>query len=361
MPLKDAGRIQAVNRFLKLEINREKELQEIVRMAAEVCQTPVALITLLDQDTQHIAFKVGFDRESTDRKDAFCDHTIREDRLMIVENALEDTRFINNPLVTGNPHIRFYAGSPLTTQDGYNLGSLCVIDQKSGQLDAMQQCMLNILSKQVTQILEFEMSIEILKQQFTEVKSSETKLRSYFESSDSCHLLLDHEFKIIAFNSALEKFIKSTFGASVELSSDIRQYVHATHQTAFVENYLLALCGTPIKSQRLIPYDNAPIWWSMTYNPACDQDGKIIGVSLNAVNITDLVSQQQLLVDQNEALKKIAYIQSHELRRPVSTILGLMEFFESEDYVIEKADMIIMGEAVKELDEKIRKIVGYTD
>ena len=90
MPLKELERLAAVNRFLKLEISKEKEIQEIVELAAKICGTPTALVTL-------------------------------------VADTLLDNRFVDNPLVTGGPGIRFYAGAPLTTQDEFNLGSLCVI------------------------------------------------------------------------------------------------------------------------------------------------------------------------------------------------------------------------------------------
>lgn len=134
MPLRELERLQAVNRFIKLEISKEKELQEIVELAASICGTPTALITLIGEDMQYIRFKTGFKYNTTRRKDAFCNHVIEQDELFMVLDTDLDNRFINNPLVTGGPHIRFYAASPLTTQDGHHLGSLCVIGQAPGEL-----------------------------------------------------------------------------------------------------------------------------------------------------------------------------------------------------------------------------------
>src|SRR5471030_75989 len=109
MPQKELERLQAVTRFLKLKVSKEKEIQEIVELAAEICQTPTALITLLDHDTQYIKFRVGSDLETTTRQDAFCNHVIEQYEVMVVSDALKDERFVNSSLVTGDSSVRFYA------------------------------------------------------------------------------------------------------------------------------------------------------------------------------------------------------------------------------------------------------------
>src|SRR6202012_2189004 len=116
MSQKEQERLQAVDRFLKLKVSKAKEIQEIVELAAEICQTPTAMVTLLDHDHHPIKFKVGCDLEPTTRQDAFCNHVIEQDEVMIVPDALQDARFVNSSLVTGSTNVRFYAGVPLTTQ-----------------------------------------------------------------------------------------------------------------------------------------------------------------------------------------------------------------------------------------------------
>lgn len=226
MPLNELERLAAVNRFLDLEVDRNAELEDIVKMAAEICHTPVALITLLDDETQFIKFQTGFDCERTDKKDAFCQYAIQAYDILEVPDANQDPRFVNNPLVTGDPNIRFYAGAPLTTRDGHNLGSLCVIDQQPRQLTDQQRRMLSALSRQAMKILEFEMSIKVLGQQVATIKQSEVKLRSFFESSVSCHLLLGINFEVIAFNKPVQQIIHRLFGAKLREGADIREYVH---------------------------------------------------------------------------------------------------------------------------------------
>lgn len=241
MPLKELQRLQAVNRFLKLEMDSHEELNEIVRVAADICEAPVALITLLDDETQHIGFQVGFDKKSTPARDAFCRYAIQSTDLLQVTDALKDPRFSSNPLVLGDPNIRFYAGAPLTTQDGQSLGSLCVIDTVPRELDNRQQKMLRILSRRAMQILEFELSIAVLKDHVIRTKQSENKLRSFFESSVSCHLLLGKQFEVLAYNKVVSEFINELFGIEIKEGMDIKDFVHKDHVGTFIENYTNAL------------------------------------------------------------------------------------------------------------------------
>lgn len=361
MPLKELERLQAVTRFLTLEVDRRKELEDIVKLVAEVCQTPIGLITILDDQTQYIKFQVGFDQQSTSKKDAFCQYTIQRYDLLEVPDAAQDERFVNNPLVTDNPHIRFYAGAPLTTQDGLNLGSLCVIDRHPKTLTDAQKQLLQILARQVIQILESEFSVKLLKDLFVKTKQAEIKLRSFFESSSSCHLLLGKNFDILAFNKSLEKFIANTFGIKVTEGMDIREYVSASHLHTFIENYQTALSGHSVISEREIAYSDKTIYWYITYEPAYSEEGTIIGISYNATDITDRIQQERLVFSQNECLRKIAFIQSHELRRPVSSILGLMRLIKEADYFHpDREELIMLEKAVEELDEKIGVIVDCT-
>ncbi|MGI4749243.1 MAG: GAF domain-containing protein [Janthinobacterium lividum] len=361
MPEKELERIAAVNRFLNLEFSKEKELQEIVNLAARICQTPTALITLLDKDTQYVKFKFGSDLKTTHREDAFCNHAIEQQGVMVVPDALQDMRFANNPLVTSGPGIRFYAGSPITTQDGHNLGSLCVIGKEAKELNNDQQEMLQALSKQVIHLLEFDASLSIMKEQFLTAKDAEIKLRSYFESSSACHLLLGKDLEVLAFNKATSRFVEKAYGTKLTTDMIVTDYIHPEHARAFVTNCHNALTGISFQAEKQFTYGTQSIWWSLTFAPACGPDGEIIGVSYDATDITKRMEQEQKVLAQNESLKKIAYIQSHEMRRPVASILGLMNIFMDEDYIYNKEDMLMLNKAAQELDEKIRSINDYTE
>lgn len=130
MPDAEYHRLQAVRRFEAINLDRNKELQDIVILAAEICQVPIALITLLDENDQWIKVRTGTDQKQVPRAISFCTHLIQQEGVMVVTDALSDNRFLNNPLVAGDPGVRFYAGAALNSADGHKVGSLCVIGQE---------------------------------------------------------------------------------------------------------------------------------------------------------------------------------------------------------------------------------------
>ncbi|MCJ8210793.1 GAF domain-containing protein [Mucilaginibacter sp. RS28] len=359
MPQRELERLQRVNRFLKLEISKEKELQEIVDLAASICSTPTALLTFIDKDTQYIRFKRYFDYDRTTREDAFCNHVIEQDDVMVVPDAMLDHRFVNNPLVTGSPNIRFYAGSPLATQDGHRLGSLCVIDQQPRDLSDIQQQMLAALSKQAMQLLEFEQSVQILKEQFIEAKRAEIELRSFFESTIDNHLLLGKNFEVLAFNKMWENYVKSTDGVVIERGKSMMNFLHPENAETFLQDYLKALKGTAVFVQREMKIGDGYGWRIIKFEPAFNNNGEIIGVSVNSTDITNKIKQDQMLAEQNESLKEIAFMQSHEFRRPVASIMGLMDILKMDEGLHEIEAFRLLEKAVAELDEKIHLVVNH--
>lgn len=151
----EASRQVALRSYHILDTVPEEDYDEIVRLASKVCGVPMSLVSLVDQNRQWFKAKVGLDARETPRKLAFCAHAIlNPNETLVVEDALKDERFAENPLVTNDPKIRFYAGSPLVTSKGHTLGTLCVIDRKPRQLDTQQIDVLNALAKNVVNLIE---------------------------------------------------------------------------------------------------------------------------------------------------------------------------------------------------------------
>lgn len=123
-PRNEAARLAYLRSLQVLDTEPEEACDDLVRIAAEVCGTPIALISLIDEARQWFKSKIGIDAKETEREIAFCSHTILQHDVMVVEDATADPRFADNPLVTGDPHIRFYAGAPLETEHGLRLGTL---------------------------------------------------------------------------------------------------------------------------------------------------------------------------------------------------------------------------------------------
>ncbi len=162
-PAKETLRLAKLQGYNILDTLPEPAYDEMTTLAAYICQTPTALVSLIDSDRQWFKAKFGLDASETPREIAFCDWTIRQSAVLIVEDARQDARFAQNPLVTGEPRICFYAGAPLMTPDGYALGSLCVIDYQPRQLTANQVQSLQVLSRQVVAQMELSFQAEQLK------------------------------------------------------------------------------------------------------------------------------------------------------------------------------------------------------
>lgn len=154
LPEDESQRLDALRRYDILDTEAEAAFDDLVALAAKICQTPIALVSLVDPLRQWFKAKVGVTACETSRDIAFCAHAILQNGIFEVPDALADPRFVDNPLVTGDPFIRFYAGVPLVTSEGHALGSLCVIDRVPRLLTSDQRQALTLLGRQVVRLIE---------------------------------------------------------------------------------------------------------------------------------------------------------------------------------------------------------------
>ncbi len=153
LPADEAQRLQALRELLILDTPPEERFDRIARFAAEEFEVPTALVSLVDAERQWFKAKVGFTPCESPRSTSFCGHAILQDEPLVVEDALLDPRFADNPLVVGEPFIRFYAGAPLRLPGGARVGTLCLIDAKPGRLDRIGRSILSTLRDLVVEEL----------------------------------------------------------------------------------------------------------------------------------------------------------------------------------------------------------------
>jgi diguanylate cyclase (GGDEF)-like protein len=154
LPADEDERLRALQRYAVLDTAPDPHFERIVQLASEVLGMPIALVSLVDRNRQWFLARHGLEVQETPRHMAFCAHAIAGDDLLEVPDALEDERFCTNPLVLEAPKVRFYAGVPLQSEEGHNLGTLCVIDRKPRRLDPHERTMLQLLADLVMRELQ---------------------------------------------------------------------------------------------------------------------------------------------------------------------------------------------------------------
>ena len=204
----------------------------------------------------------------------------------------------------------------------------------------------------------FNVMADQLSSAVAKLQESQTMLRSFFESTRTCHVLMDTELNAITFNKAAAEFGRKYYHIELTQGTPASDWVHPDRLAVFLTNGRTAMSGTPVEIETSVSYDNGKtLWWSLVFEAARNPVGEVIGISYHATDITQRVAQREEIRLQHDSLERIAYIQSHEMRRPVASIIGLVDIFEQEDFTASKEELLLLKKAALELDEKIRMIV----
>ena len=188
LPLNEPERLQALRSYCVLDTEPEQGFDDLTALAAELCGTSIALISLVDAERQWFKSRVGLDAGETPRDRAFCAYALHSDTPLVVEDATRDPRFVDNPMVTGAMHLRFYAGVPLINEENLTLGTLCVLDTEPRRLSPQQRTALERLGRQAVALLE-------LRRTATRMTHAREKAEAANRAKDAFVAMVSHEFR----------------------------------------------------------------------------------------------------------------------------------------------------------------------
>lgn len=321
IPANEAQRLQSLHAYQILDTLPERDFDDLTALASHICGTPIALISLIDHDRQWFKSRVGLDASETPRAVSFCAHAIHGDDTFIVPDAARDARFAQNPFVTGDAHIRFYAGTPLRAPDGFNLGTLCVVDNVPRTLSPEQENALEALGRQVVNLLELRRAVQNLSLEIAERRKTETALR---ESEERYRALFDGAHDLIA-GATFEGHLRYANRAWREMLG----YEQSDPQTIFdvmpadkrdeAKRVFRAACesGAQTLDTVFLARDGRCIEVEGVLNCRCDEASDETLVQGIFRDVTERRIVEKL---QSEFVATV----SHELRTPLTSILGAL-------------------------------------
>lgn len=332
-PENEKERLMALERYQVLDTMPEELLDDLTMLASHICQAPIALISLVDADRQWFKSKTGITASQTNRDIAFCSHAILGTEVFEVPDATKDVRFVDNPLVTTNPQIRFYAGAPLLTPEGEAIGTLCVIDQVPRALSQEQRAALAALSRQV--ITHFELSRNLVR-----VKKHEEYFHSVIEAAPSGMLMIDQHGTIILANALITQQFgysqKQLLGSPIEtLIPERNRSDQSRERTAFFAAPEPRMMGNG-ENMFGLRSDGTEFPVEIGLNPLTTEEGTFILASV--VDVTTrkraeatIQTYMEELHRSNQELDEFAHIAAHDLKEPLRGIYNYSEIL-LEDY-----------------------------
>ena len=353
--MNEQARLQELISYKILDTPPERELDELAELASAICDTPISLVSFIDENRQWFKAKKGVEAPQTHREDSFCQHVLHSaNEVLIVEDPLNDDRFKNNPFVLGNPNIRFYAGAPLETPQGNVLGALCIIDNKPRTISEAQKNALKLLAKKAMDYLETR---KLVISQNDRLESNAARLKQLTDQAPGAIYQLEMQpngkisFPFIS--KGITIIHPGLDPKELQENAEIAFTVVHPDDLALVKDSLqysfVNLTNWTIE-YRIVSEDGKIFWHWANAKPERKDDGTVVWYG----TFQDISESKEYI----NTLERILFDISHVMRRPVATMLGLttsVEWDDLDEEMLKRYSGCIKTVA-QEMDEYIRKL-----
>lgn len=338
-PADEVERLLSLRAYSILDTDPEAAFDGLAKIAAHIFGAPIGLVSLVDADRQWFKARYGLDAPETPRDISFCGHAVADGRGLVVPDAHEDERFADNPLVTGPLRIRFYAGAPLRTPDGFTLGTLCALDRKPLQPSESQLETLGLLATQVVDQLEARRGRMELAQQRADARAASERYSVIFETMAEGVVVQNSDGEILSANPAAERVLGLSCDQMAGRTSmdPAWRAVHENGEPFPGEDHPAMVCIRSAKKlQNVIMGVHKPTgeltWIRITSVPRLVADGQVKEVVTTFHDITEL-KQVTARAHEQERLAMVGTLAAgvgHEINNPLAFVMGNLEFAEEE-------------------------------
>lgn len=326
--MNEQDRLRQLEDYHIMDTLPEEELDELAQIASAICDTPIALVTFIDQERQWFKANIGLPIQETRREDSFCQHALHQpEEVLVVDDPLHDKRFKDNPFVQGEPYIRFYAGAPLSTAQGNVLGTLCILDNKYRNISESQKKALQLLAKKAMDYLETRQQ---LLSQAQHMELNAARLKKLTDQAPGVIYQMERTPQgELSFPFISQGFSQLYPSLRVEETQKTPEQVFALmhpQDVALVRESLHDSFHhlTRWSVEYRIILEEGRIAWHWTHaQPERLENGTVVWYG----SFQDITSKKEY----TQTLEQILFDISHIMRRPVATMLGLTKVMEMED------------------------------
>ncbi|MEE1899470.1 ATP-binding protein [Flavobacterium rakeshii] len=345
IPHNEKERLEALSSYNILDTFSEKEFDDIVHLASYIYKTPIALVSFIDKDRQWYKARIGMEVPEMPRQDTFCQHVIMQDECVVVPDATKHPIFKDNANVQGEFGVRFYAGVPLKTDDGFNIGTICVVDTVVREIDEDQRKALSTLAHHVMNQLEIRKRNINLREEVARMAKKE--LESVNRELESYKTALDETSGILIFDKeGIITFVNET---TCDYSGYTKDELIGTHiketntgynkESIYTSLWNTVSAGYVWKNEiESITKDGKPYWMEVVVVPFLDKSGHPFKYVEIANDITERKAVENELIKAKEVAEKAIFVKdsfmanmSHEIRTPMNAIIGFTDLLARTD------------------------------